>query len=485
MKRFIGARRKLIGLTFASLAVVGLVGSLIIPSGIAQEPAVEDAAGVADSGTAVVITIDGPIGPAISDYVTRGITHAEEIGANLVVLKMDTPGGLDTSMRDIIKAILASRVPVVSWVAPSGARAASAGTYILYASHVAAMAPGTNIGAATPVQIGGMPEVPVPGEPEAPGDAAGTPATSHPTMEDKVINDAAAYIRSLAELRNRNVDWAETAVTRAASISAEEALEAGGIDLMAPDLQSLLSAIDGRTVEIEGREYALQTENLLVTAWEPDWRTELLAVITNPNVAYMLLMVGVYGLIMEFSNPGAIVPGVIGATCLLLALFALQLLPVSYAGLALLFLGLALIAGEAFVPSFGALGIGGIIVLVIGSIMLIDTDVPGFGVSPVLIGTLALVSGGILFFIVSMAVRAFGRPVVSGAEGMIDLPGEVISWSEGAGRVRTHGEIWQADGPEGLKEGQMIRVKDIQELRLTVEPDIEAETEKPEAGDAS
>lgn len=463
MKRVFRDNRNIVG---ALAVLAGLL--LLFDSDVGAQDATS-------GGIAVVITIDGAIGPAVSDYVTRGIAHAEEVGARVVVLQMDTPGGLDTSMRDIIKSILGSRVPVVSWVAPSGARAASAGTYILYASHVAAMAPGTNIGAATPVQIGGMPELPDTGE----GAGEGVePAPRHPTLEDKAINDAAAYIRSLAELRGRNADWAESAVRAADSISAEEALSEDGIDLIAPDLASLLAMVNGREVELEGGTATLDTENLMVSAFEPDWRTEFLTVITDPNVAYLLLMAGIYGLVLEFSNPGAIIPGVIGATCLLLALFALQLLPVSYAGLGLVLLGLALIAGEAFMPSFGALGIGGIIVLVIGSIMLIDTDVPGFVVSPILIGTLAVISGGIMFFILTMAMRAFGRPVVSGAEGMIDLPGEVVAWSKGEGRVRAHGEIWQAEGPAGLKKGQPIRVSAMQDLKLIVEPDDEPAEEE-------
>lgn len=432
---------------------------------------------------AVIITIDGPIGPAISNYVTRGIAEAAESNAPAIILRMDTPGGLDSSMRDIIKEILASPVPVISYVSPSGARAASAGTYILYASHVAAMAPGTNLGAATPIQIGGgvspapKPESgPEPGQTEKPEGEKPASPKPHPTLEDKVLSDAVAYIKSLAELRKRNAQWAEKAVAEAASLAAHEALEQGVIDLIATDYADLLAQADGRTVQVADHDRVLKTRGLPTIAVEPDWRTELLAVITNPSIAYFLLIIGIYGLFFEFSNPGLVVPGVVGGTCLLLALFSFQLLPINYAGLALMALGFALMVAEAFAPSFGALGIGGLVAFVIGSIMLIDTDVPGFGISPALIGSVAFISGLLFLSVFGFAMRAWRRPVVSGGEAMIGMTGEVIHWSGETGRVRVRGEMWQATGPTGLGSGRKIHVTARDKLLLTVDPDYEEDS---------
>ncbi len=437
--------------------------------------------GAGSGGSAVLLDIKGPIGPATSDYVVRGLDKAEERGAELVILRMDTPGGLDTSMREIIRAILASPVPVVSYVAPSGSRAASAGTYISYASHVAAMAPGTNLGAATPVQIGGpgLPQISPDKEKakdtgeEGSDETPGAPSKGEggkPTLSDKAVNDAVAYIRSLAQLRGRNVEWAEKAVLAAATLTAKEALQEGVIDVVADNVEDLLAKLDGREVTVEGRTRRLETAALDIVVLEPDWRTELLAVITNPNVAYILMLIGIYGLLFEFYSPGLVGPGVIGGICLLLALYAFHVLPVDYTGLALVFLGLALMIAEAFMPSFGALGIGGIAAFVIGSIMLMDTEVPGFTVAWQLIGSIAFFAGGMLLMMVTMLMRSRRRAVVAGPEEMIDSAGAVLDWAGEEGHVRIHGEIWRARAKGPIAKGERVRVTRIDGLTLEVEP---------------
>lgn len=428
-----------------------------------------------DDAVGVLIPVTGPIGPATSDFFIRQLQAAQESGARLVVLRLDTPGGLETSMRDMIQAILAADVPVVAYVAPSGARAASAGTYLMYASHVAAMAPATNLGAATPVQIGGgsggeKPPTPAARDRKAEPDGA-TPAPGPGSaLERKAVNDSVAYLRGLAELRGRNVEWAERAVREGASLPANEALAANVIDLIAPDLPELLQAIDGRVVKLQSREVTLQTSGIVLREVQPDWRTELLQLITNPNVAYLLMLIGIYGLLLEGYNPGTVLPGVVGAISLLLALFAFQVLSVNYAGLALIALGVLLIVAESFVPSFGTLGLGGIVAFVIGSVMLLDNDVPGFSIAWQLIGAMGLAGSLLLLGIVSFAVRARRRPVVSGQEGLLRERAEAVEAFEQHGLVRVHGELWNAVTRSPVQAGQALRIVRIDGLTLEVEP---------------
>lgn len=446
---------------------------------------------VGNDSRGVLLRIDDAIGPATADYFIRGLGTAAERGATVVVLQLDTPGGLDTAMRDMIQATLASPVPVVIWVAPNGARAASAGTYLLYASHVAAMAPATNLGAATPVSIAGGTPAPSedPGdggaddagngdEPESEagsGERSGAGDAPRDASSMKAVNDAVAYIRGLAELRGRNADWAERAVREAASLNAREALEQGVIDLVAADLNELLAAVDGMTVTTPGGDIVLATDGLQLDEVEPDWRNRLLATITNPSVAYLLLIIGLYGLLLEGYNPGAVVPGVVGAISLLMAAYALQLLPVNYVGLALILLGVMLIVAETFVPSFGALGLGGIVALVIGSVMLMDTDVPGFGIPATLIGSVAFVAGGAMLAILMMLMRTRRRTVLTGAEGMIGALAVAAGDFTDEGRVRIHGELWNANTTSPVRDGQHLRVTAIDGLHLTVSPDPERE----------
>ena len=424
---------------------------------------------------ALLLEIDGPIGPATSHYISQGLKRAAKQGSAIVILRMDTPGGLDTSMRDIVKDILASPVPVVTFVSPSGARAASAGTYILYASHVAAMAPATNLGSATPVAIGGEPPTPAPqdegkGDAKKPADEAQPQPSPGGKMERKVENDAVAYLRSLAQLRGRNVEWAEKAVREGANLAASDALEQKVIDLIATDQADLLAKLHGRKVTINSAEVTLATQGLDIETIEPDWRTELLSVITNPTVAYGLLLIGIYGLLFEGYNPGAVLPGVAGAICLLLALFAFQVLPVNYAGLALIGLGTILVVVEAFVPSFGTLGVGGLIAFVIGSIMLFDNSVPGFEIAMPVIGGIAFVAGLLLCGMVWMFARSRRRPVVSGVEHIVGSTAEAIEDFSGRGVVRLGGEIWKAQSPVPLRAGQRVRVARVEGLMLYVEP---------------
>lgn len=412
------------------------------------------------------LTINDAIGPATDDYISKAIETATLQQAALIVIQMDTPGGLDSAMRSIIKNITNSSVPVAVYVAPTGARAASAGTYILYASHIAAMAPGTNLGAATPVQIGISPPDLQKGKDVK--DKSVTDEKS--TLQRKIINDAVAYIRGLAHLHGRNQDWAEKAVRDAASLPAGDALKNNVIDILATDMADLLKQIDGREVLVKGNKQRLKTAGLTVQKINPDWRNRLLSVITNPNIAYILMLVGIYGLILEFYNPGAIVPGTIGAICLLLAMYAFQLLPVNYAGMGLILLGIALMVGEAFEPSFGMLGIGGVIAFVIGSIILMDTEAPGFGIDISLIATFAVTSVIMFVFVVGMAMKARRRPVVSGMEELLGSEALVIEDFEQQGRVNIHSENWGALCDTPLHKGQYVKVIGIEGLTLQVEP---------------
>jgi membrane-bound serine protease (ClpP class) len=462
----------------------------------------------------VVIPIAGAIDPASADFIVRGLARAADDGAQLAVIELDTPGGLDTSMRQIIKAILASPVPVATYIAPGGARAASAGTYIAYASHIAAMAPGTNLGAASPVQMGiGGQQPPKPGEtPALPGTSpSSSPAAkdngasgalamdSQSTEQRKQLHDAEAYIRGLAQLRGRNVEWGERAVREAVSLSAREALEQKVVDLVARDLPDLLKQLDGRTVETVAGSRHLSTAHAPIVTLEPDWRSRFLAVITDPNVALILLMIGMYGLFFEFMNPGFVLPGVAGAICLLLGLYALQLLPVNYVGLTLIFLGFAFLIAEAFLPTFGTLGFGGIVAFLIGALMLIDTSVPGYGIPLPMIAAVIVCSALFIFGVSSMVLRSRRRPVVTGAEAMIGSIGVVLDdglvardAADGAkdsllqgepervGWARVRGERWRVCSTSPVAAGNTVRVTGRRGLTLTVVPASDTSTTEGE-----
>ncbi|MBU0946797.1 MAG: nodulation protein NfeD [Proteobacteria bacterium] len=446
---------------FSNLKIVPLYCVLLLFSVLPPSPAVSE--------TAVLLTIEGPIAGAVSDYVTRGLELAANEQAELVILELDTPGGLDVSMRNIIKAILNSAVPVVSYVTPEGARAASAGTYILYASHVAAMAPATNLGAATPVQIVKLPfglDQNKPSGEEKIESAAGRMSP----LQQKIINDAASYIKSLAMRNQRNQEWAEDAVRHGVSLNAVEALEKNVIDLIAVDMTDLLNQLHGREVHIGGTSRILVTQHLEIRGVEPDWRNRLLSVIADPNVAYLLLLIGCYGLILELVHPGFVLPGVVGAISLLLAFYAFQILPVNYSGLALIICGLVFMIAEAFVPSFGALGLGGIIAFGVGSVMLLDES--SQRISVVLIIATALFSGMALFLLMYNVVRIRNKRGVCGDGDLIGSIGEAINDFDkyGNGRVWIHGESWRAVGSSSIQKGQKVRIQSRKGLEFEVGP---------------
>lgn len=426
------------------------------------------------------LTIDGAISPANADYFVRGLDEAINNNADLLLLNLNTPGGLDKSMRLMIQAILSSPIPVVIYISPKGARGASAGTYLMYASHVAAMAPATNLGSATPISIGIMkpPEAEKNRNKNSDSDTDELirDSKTENVLQKKMINDAEAYIRSLAQLRGRNEKWAVKAVNRAANLSANEALQNKVIDLIAYNQNELVKALHLRKVKLGDKMVTLQLVEPEIVEVKPDWRTEILIVITDPSLAYLLLLAGIYGLMFEFLNPGSLLPGTIGTICLIVALYALNMLPIDMAGLILLLIGITLMIGEAFVPSFGVLGFGGIISFTIGSFMLMDTSLPGYQIAPSLIISTALVSAFIVLFVLSMLLKIKGRPLVSGEQELLDQQGIATVDFHGHGRVMIRGEIWQAVCEQPVKKEQAVRINAIDGLTLQVTPLISEST---------
>jgi membrane-bound serine protease (ClpP class) len=442
----------------AALVAAIAVAALVIPPPSAR---------AGESGKlAVTISIDGAIGPATASYVKEALAKAAERRAELVILRINTPGGLVTSMREIIADVLASSVPVIGYVAPSGAHAASAGTYILYATHIAAMAPATNLGAATPVQMGGpLPGMPS-GKPDA-NDKDAKDAKPKDALGEKATNDAVALIRGLAELHGHNADWAEKAVREAASLSANAALQEHVIDIVARDPADLLRQVDGRSVEVAGQKRQLATKDLVIEAIDPGWASRFLAIITDPNVALILLLIGVYGLIFEFASPGAVAPGVVGTICLLLGLYALNLLPINYAGLALMLTGIALLTFEAFNPTV-VLGAGGIVAFVLGAVMLFRFEAPGYRLSWTVLALATAMIAGLVLVVLRSVWRARKQPARVGAQSMRGLAAEVLDWSGNEGHVFAQGERWKARGTEAFKQGETVEVANIIDLTLVV-----------------
>ena len=425
----------------------------VAPAALAQGPPA--------AGIAVVLDIDGAIGPATAEYVHAGLAEAARRKARVVVLRLDTPGGLSSSMREIIHDILGSPVPVIAYVAPSGARAASAGTYILYASHLAAMAPSTHLGAATPVALGGG---------LFGSDKKDDKKDAKSAEEAKAVNDAIAYIRSLAQLRGRNAEWAEKAVREAATLTNSEAKEQRVIELTADSLTDLLQQADGRNVRLGSRELTLATHGLKTETVAPDWRSKLLATITNPNIAYLLLLAGIYGILFEFFSPGAVLPGVIGGISLLIAAYALNLLPINYAGVGLLLLGVAMMAGEAFAPS-GALAVGGVVAFAVGSLFLFSGDAPGFELSWAVVASATAVSLALFAIALAAVWRSHRRTVATGDAALVGSAGEVVRWGEQGGEIQVKGERWRATSAAPLAPGQRVRILARHDLTLVIAPE--------------
>ncbi|KTD38505.1 transmembrane protein [Legionella nautarum] len=403
----------------------------------------------------VELSVNGPIGPATADYLSRGIDKAQK--ATLILIVIDTPGGLDKSTRQIVQSILNSKVPVVAYVAPSGARAASAGTYLVYASTVAAMAPSTHLGAASPIDLTAA----MSGETK--------PATAKTTMEKKITNDSLAYIRSLAQLRNRNPNFAEKSVQDAMTLTASEALQAKVINFVAKDKNDLLAQLNGQIVTQDGQKIQLATNKAEIESKPPDWRTHFLELITDPTVAYLLLLLGIYGIFFELVNPGYMLPGVVGAIAFLIALYALQLLPVNYAGLALIVIGLAFIIAEAFAPTFGALGIGGTIAFIFGSILLIDSDAQGYRIAWSAIGAMAAINLLILFTLISMIIRSRRRQLKHGVEVLLGAEGRALGTIDAYGQAVIRGEIWSVHTKKTIAADKRIKVVAAKGLQLEVE----------------
>ncbi len=417
-----------------------------------------------------LIEFDGPLGPATADLIMRSLESAADADAQALIIRMDTPGGLDKSMRELVQAILAARLPVIVFVAPNGARAASAGTYVAYASHIAAMAPATNIGSSTPVSISPVPAAPARPAPGSDGQTEADQAPAADAMTRKVVNDAVAYLQGLAELRGRNIQWAEKTVRQGANIRASEALAENVIDLIVEDVPGLLEAVDGWQVTLASGPVTLETSGAGVYRVESDWKHELLELITDPTIAYGLLIFGIYGLILEFYNPGMIFPSVIGIVCLLLGAYGLQMLPVNYAGLALIVVGIGMMVAEVFTPTMGILGIAGVVAFVMGSVMLLDTNSPEFGLPVAVIAAFAVATAGLTLLAVGAAVRARSSAVRTGAEAMVGAQVEVLADFSEEGRVRAFGEIWQARTAKPLRAGETARVVEVDGLTLIVAP---------------
>jgi len=403
-----------------------------------------------DSNVVYLLTFDGVVNPVAADMIHEAIQEADAANSQCLIIEMDTPGGLMKSMQVIVKDILSSPVPVVVYIAPSGSKAGSAGVFITYAANIAAMAPGTNIGAAHPVNFGGG------------GDTS-------KTMMEKITNDAVAFIRSIAEKRHRNADWAEEAVRESASIPASEALKLGVVNVIEPSVDSLLIWLNGREVEVLNGKKTLNTSDARIVNVEISWRYKLLNVISDPNIAYILLLIGMMGIFFELQNPGSILPGVVGGISLILAFYALHTLPVNYAGVLLILLALILFIAEVKIPSYGLLTVGGVISMVLGSIMLFKGSMPFFQISWKVIAFATIVTALFFLFVIGLGIRAQRRKPVTGNEGLLGEVGKAVDdFIKGTGQVSVHGEIWEATSSDKIKKGDEVTVLTVKNLKITV-----------------
>jgi membrane-bound serine protease (ClpP class) len=464
-----------IGAVVLLFLLAGVTGSLRGQEKTGATDSLPEDTAVADTATGPVapfvyrVVIDGAISPASAEFLTDAIERAEDEGAAALVVELDTPGGLVDSTRDIVQRILASRVPVIVYVAPSGARAGSAGVFVTLAAHVAAMAPGTNIGAATPIQMGGAP---MPGGPGSPPDTTGGEAgdDGQGALERKILNDTIAFIRTISERRGRNADWAEQAVREGSSITETEARAQNVVDLLSPSLPALLDSIDGREVEVLDRTVALETANADVRTIEAGLRFRILDTIANPNIAFVLMLIGIYGIFFELMNPGAILPGVVGGISLLLAFFALQALPVNYAGILLILFALVLFIAEVKVASYGLLTVGGVVAFVLGATMLFDAPGSLVRVSWSVILPAALLTAGFFAFVMGLAWRTYKSRPTTGKEAIIGERGRVTARIDRIGAVSVHGELWRARAEEPIETGTEIVVVEVDGLTLSVRP---------------
>lgn len=395
-----------------------------------------------------VIEVDGIINPATSKFITESIDQAIEKGAQCLIIQLDTPGGLMESMRLIVKKIMTSAIPVIVYVSPSGGRAASAGVFITMAAHIAVMAPGTHIGAAHPVSLGEGKE--------------------SKTMSEKIVNDTVSYIKTIAKTRGKNVEWGEKAVRKSVSITEEEALKLNVIDFVSPDLQDLLNKIDGKVVKFDGVTRTLLTKGVKPRSLEMSWRYRFLDIISNPSIAYILLMLGIYGIFFELSNPGSILPGVVGGIFLILAFYALQMLPINFAGLALILFAIILFIAEIKVVSHGLLSVAGVISLFLGSLMLIESPTEYMRISLSVIIPAVGVSAGFFIFAVTKAIKARLTKPSTGKEGIIGEIGTVVTKLSPEGKVAIHGEFWKAESDQSIDVGEKIQVISVNNLMLKV-----------------
>lgn len=423
-----------------------------------------------DSGSIYVLSVNGAIGPALYNYMKNGFEEASTNNAQLIIVELNTPGGLLSTTREMATLIINSRIPVAVHVTPAGGHAASAGTFIAYASHVAAMAEGTNIGAATPIQMGGSSDK----KPEEDGKTDAPASTNKDALDLKALADTNAFIRSLAKMRGRNVEWSQKAVTNGDSLTAQEAFDNKVVEIIANDREELLGKLENRTIRVtSGTNKTLKLRSVPVIEYKQDFKTKLLTVLTDPNIAMILISIGITGLTLEFYNPGSMVGGVIGGICLLIGFYAMNILPINMTGLLLVLLGFGMLVAEIFIPSFGILGIGGVLAFVLGASMMFEGDsMPGLALDMGLVYGIAAFAFMTMIGTSMLLARSMKMQPTTGPEGMLGAPGEVVEWANGHGYVQVHGELWQATSSlnHSYSKGDKVTISGFEELLLKIRP---------------